>query len=124
MISLIAELYNNHKLRITIDEEYTPDRYDFLDKEGIISIPAVEKRIIYNREYSAMLSEISNLYRDSRNMSLSVELKKKLDRFRDNRLNEDDKKELKARCKRVSLKAYFDKLYKPPFDLTKMDTKK
>lgn len=106
-ISVIKELFLNHKRDLAIPEEYTIARYEFLVAEKLINFTKEEKNAIFDKaklEYSCELTNIIHTGTPTESKAAS----ETMTNLTKNMFNKRQLEYLFAKCKIIGLKYYLD----------------
>lgn len=123
-MSIVYELWQNHRMNIALEEEYTALRYDFLVSEGLVNLTSEEKKEIYSEAVKLLLRDLNEVYMKAVDFIEMAAIKKRMDNIRLNKMDEKDKEEVIALSKAISIRRCFDNMDAFPYEKLRVDIKK
>ena len=101
-----------HKQATALQDEYSAEIYDFLEREGRISLSKQEKIQIFEDAKKQYVTELQSVIR-SGDYSKALDALNLINSMKaDNGYSEEQKQYLALMCKRIVLKQYLDKVDK------------
>jgi hypothetical protein len=114
-IIILLELFANHKKNLTVVDEYSDARYNFLVAEGKLNLSIEQKKHIYELALDQYIDDMTDEYRSSDTKSVAESIKAIIDRVKEGYLTETQKEMVRKRSRILAMKKYFDSIEKLEF---------
>lgn len=114
---LIIELFENHKLGLSLDSEYTTSRYDFLVNHNNIAFSLEEKKAIFDIAKKQYRDELETMMISFDDMQIVDNYRMLIKNIDNNTMTSIQVSHLGNKCKVLAMKQYFDSITELKIDL-------